>query len=498
MSRAPLTTHFRILAAWLIAACLAMPAAAGEAIVVVPGFLGSRLVDAQGRAVWGSASQTLRRFPALELESAEGQSQLRPDGILHELHILGPFSATQYQGLVEFLNDVAAPRGIPVAEFAYDWRRSGFFNAKRLAEFLETPDLAGRDITLVAHSMGGLVSLAYLHEEGGSARVKRFITLGTPFEGAVNALDLLVSGWGSAQTFLLGGKAAVERVVTSFPAIFELLPSYENCCLFGRMFAADNEPFGALDLGVYERFGWITARRSSPEGRARIEAALASARRLRELARKPLPPGIERLKVAGDLIDTRAKFYVDPATGATQDRFFGGDGTVWSTSAANGDLQHTIAAVVVHAHIFEDPTVKIQLQRTIQGLPILDRFAAHLVSGSAETRNGELVPVIRVVSQAVPDVMAAGTAGELWVTILGEGEEPLADIDVKARLLTSPPQPIAVREHDGRYTAAFTAPANPGAYEIEIEVPELATVREPLLVAEPVPTPSAAPCGGDS
>ena len=43
-----------------------------------------------------------------------------------------------------------------------------------------------KQITLIAHSMGGLIARAYLRSHGGS-RVKKLITLGTPHHGTIHA-----------------------------------------------------------------------------------------------------------------------------------------------------------------------------------------------------------------------------------------------------------------------------------------------------------------------
>jgi len=45
----------------------------------------------------------------------------------------------------------------------------------------------GGEIDLVCHSLGGLVARTYLQELGGTRRVQRCITLGTPHQGTYNA-----------------------------------------------------------------------------------------------------------------------------------------------------------------------------------------------------------------------------------------------------------------------------------------------------------------------
>jgi triacylglycerol lipase len=71
---------------------------------------------------------------------------------------------------------------------AFDYRSSlGIEHAARaLRDFLRHSVRGGR-VDLVCHSLGGLVARVYLEQLGGSRRVDRCITLGTPHKGTYNA-----------------------------------------------------------------------------------------------------------------------------------------------------------------------------------------------------------------------------------------------------------------------------------------------------------------------
>lgn len=95
--------------------------------------------------------------------------------------------------------------------------------AGRLAERVEAVcGATGADkVVLLAHSMGGLVSRAYVARLGGARRVAKLVTLGTPHQGSEMvrlgigrcAADMLPGGpWLAAQAAAEGGSIAVPAV----------------------------------------------------------------------------------------------------------------------------------------------------------------------------------------------------------------------------------------------------------------------------------------------
>ncbi len=72
----------------------------------------------------------------------------------------------------------------PLYGFNYPWFDSVDRNVPRLAKFVEqTCAETGSDkVTLISHSLGGLVSLEFAHSPGGH-RVAQCITIGTPHAG---------------------------------------------------------------------------------------------------------------------------------------------------------------------------------------------------------------------------------------------------------------------------------------------------------------------------
>jgi len=179
-----------------------IPEAERYPVIVIPGVLGTRLVDQEtDQVVWGRYDRihffkTRASNPsALVLPMAPGQrlDELRddvgPDGTLAYLQVkvLGiPVELQAYQGILATLavggyRDPRAPMnsGSPYGDdhfscfqFDYDWRRDVSENAERLDQFIhvkrqelqaeyrnrygqERPDLK---FDIVAHSLGGLLT----------------------------------------------------------------------------------------------------------------------------------------------------------------------------------------------------------------------------------------------------------------------------------------------------------------------------------------------------
>lgn len=73
----------------------------------------------------------------------------------------------------------------PLYGVNYPWFDSVDRNVPRLARFVERvcAETGAERVTLVAHSLGGLVSLDYAHSAAGQFRVANCITIGTPHAG---------------------------------------------------------------------------------------------------------------------------------------------------------------------------------------------------------------------------------------------------------------------------------------------------------------------------
>lgn len=140
----------------------------------------------------------------------------------------------------------------PVYPFVYDWRQDNFVTIRHLAAFVDeviartnlmphVPGPAGEPpcdaVDLIGHSMGGLVIAGCIARgllgRGKASKVRRVVTLGTPFRGATTAITKLATGVGT-----LTGRGAKERERTTArltPTVYQLLPSFRGALRDGPL-----------------------------------------------------------------------------------------------------------------------------------------------------------------------------------------------------------------------------------------------------------------------
>jgi pimeloyl-ACP methyl ester carboxylesterase len=222
-----------------------------DVVVLIPGILGSVLVDKDGREIWGasgsSISRNLRTFGgalnALGLPAGVGHDDPK-DGvtaprILPSLYMVPTFwKADGYGKLARRLKErftltPATNNAVGnLVEFPYDWRLSNQFNAQRLADRINPILEQWRNATsnpnakliFICHSMGGLIARYFLEVLNGRELTSKLITIGTPYQGSINALEALVNGL----SLKLGPVGiSVDKLLRRFPSVYQLLPTYD-------------------------------------------------------------------------------------------------------------------------------------------------------------------------------------------------------------------------------------------------------------------------------
>ena len=290
------------------------PPTGDEVTLLVPGYRGSFLVTegSEPERAWLTVGQALSRgertlalpFPGQRPGPAYGP--LRPDGPLTQLSALF-VSVDAYRSFMEFGRD-RLPGFVP---FSYDWRRDVRESAGALCARIEQLVAEGggrRKVNIVAHSMGGLVTMHCLlhggarageHPWAGAEHVKRVVIIGTPFTGGPGIFDDLLVG---TETMRNRALLAPEALFT-FASAFQLLPTR------GDFFVdAEDKPVAldAFDPAVWRAQGWGVfadpTLREDEAYRAQLVRMLEARRELHEaLAPRPeLPPAsFETLVVVG-------------------------------------------------------------------------------------------------------------------------------------------------------------------------------------------------------
>jgi len=221
-----------------------------DVLVVIPGIMGSTLLDRDGNELWGVKPGTLlksiwhlgRNFKSLRLPAGIGDNPapdgVRPGAAIPIPHVVGKLLGNDgYGPLVEWLNknfELRQPgNGAPgnLIVFPYDWRLSNRVTAKRIETELVplldqwrkasgNPDAKFR---FICHSMGGLVARWFTEVLGGRALTRQLITLGTPHRGAAEALVKLSNGLNPGFGPF---RAHLTEILRSLPSAYQLLPTY--------------------------------------------------------------------------------------------------------------------------------------------------------------------------------------------------------------------------------------------------------------------------------
>ena len=223
----------------------------GDVVVVIPGIMGStlRLGDDM---IWspspGDALRALHVFRRHVRDVAvpsgtgdEPDPRVQPVAVMPDLHMLGGLWTVHlgYSVLCTWLQRqfdlIPVTDGGPpgnLLTFPYDWRLSNRYNGEKLFTKAEpvldrwrnhpgTP--ADAKLILICHSMGGLVARWFLQECGGAAMTRKLITMGTPYRGALGALEQLGNGVRKGPwPFRLD----LTYFARSLPSSYQLLPEY--------------------------------------------------------------------------------------------------------------------------------------------------------------------------------------------------------------------------------------------------------------------------------
>jgi pimeloyl-ACP methyl ester carboxylesterase len=244
-------------------------------IIIIPGLMGTTLVNAKGEEVWPKSASNLAFSRFDDLATGLEKDGIVPGRLFDSLAGID-FYGTLLDTLEQAGRYEKSTAGVPVPAllkdkrryyvFLYDWRKSNFEAVQGLHALIEQIRQDYRNpalkVDIIAHSNGGLISRYYLHYgpqtaanranptpwTEGESRIRRIAMLGTPNLGSVVSVSRLYQG------FRIGVRPIPPQVLTYFATPFEALPSPKSA-----VFIDSNGTPVELDIydpALWRRNGW--------------------------------------------------------------------------------------------------------------------------------------------------------------------------------------------------------------------------------------------------
>ena len=187
-----------------------------DVVIIIPGIMGSTLAT-DGEDRWVSISNMNKGAIANDLNISA--TNVEPSGIIKNYYSkMAAHFAEDYD----------------VFTMEFDWRKSVKPAAQELNDLLEKLMEANVNISIVAHSMGGLVARQCMmsHKNTWKAfcdhKANKFIMLGTPWLGSYLIMEVLTGHSKRVKQLAMidfrNNKADLLKVLWKFPGILELLP----------------------------------------------------------------------------------------------------------------------------------------------------------------------------------------------------------------------------------------------------------------------------------
>jgi pimeloyl-ACP methyl ester carboxylesterase len=188
----------------------------GGKVLVLPGMMGSRLSVLNGdqlEAAWLHPAQI----------AAGGIARLKWPA---PVKATGALAASYGQLLMRL-----RMAGFDAEFLPYDWRQSPTITGDELIAQLRAQDLSG--VTLVCHSMGGLVARQMAAADPDGEVIARVITIGTPNRGCYAPLQMFDLSHPTLGTLaridtVHDRRTLVRDYLSDFPGLLAMLPSGAN------------------------------------------------------------------------------------------------------------------------------------------------------------------------------------------------------------------------------------------------------------------------------
>lgn len=448
-------------------------------IVFVPGFLGTRVVCG-AEELWPGILPLEGEF-----EAEFAKMALQSDGFTNAGDACATAEAVPgreglvtlvageldiYNGAATFLDTIAPDRW---DTYTYDWRRAVSVSVAGLDAAIDAllDDTGATRVVLMAHSMGGLVSRAYIDDPAHADKVSRFLTLGTPYWGAPKTHFALLGGDtdqpGSAfaDLDLLTSTAGLQRFARTASGAFWLYPSAN----FGSWLS-----LSGVEQDVAGMDAWIAALGGTPAlhdaaraGHAAIDGFVTNGIDYRVMVGVGLPT-VQHIGVREGLVGEK---FVRVGQWADL-TFASGDSTVPARSATQGatdtgtPLGESVpihyACGVGHVALPGDPGVDARIRKfLVRGEPIegpenncpysgvqIRSFLIDILQAEARVRFSRASTTARGASDALP-VIDAARRGLVGLHTVGDRTTVVLDARTGATLdLGGDHQTLQVRTID--------------------------------------------------
>ncbi len=332
-----------------------------DTVIFVPGICGSVLKEGD-RTIWPGTplSTVFHSYPDECVDILATSNTVLATDVLRSvpMKVLGltihHFDA--YGTALKALSQMgfSEPGGTLIA-FAYDWRRDVRAAAQTLRDRLSRPDLVGRRIGIVAHSMGGLVARHCLEKLGApdGVRIELLALLATPHLGAPVAMQNVLGL--RPEIFLSAAQCGAALQNPAFPSAYQLLPRPGVPVLLAQNAQTGFSVLDAFDPSVAARLGLVSGS---------LTAAQALATELPFIGpgfRSPCP----YVAIVGNAQNTVvANYHIGEGPSAKEEEK-SGDGTVplWSAAPPGIPVRYVVAA---HMEVCADSDTLAMLRAVLR------------------------------------------------------------------------------------------------------------------------------------
>lgn len=332
--------------------------------------------------------------------------------------------------------------------FSYDWRMSNADSAAALEEYINKNNFSS--VTLVAHSMGGIVASEYLRRStDNQEKVDKLITLGTPYLGAPKALYVLETGnfLNAASNFFCMA-TPLKLAVPNFYGVYQLLPDDSYFSLNDTTYVEHSDTNGwklakKTKYNYSQTYDLIAGRDWAKKSDGTVKVMLSSADEFYDGLFLPngkhITSTVDTYVVIGygknTIMELREEFNKDGKFKKCKDitTLNGGDGTVPVISANIGGLAPTDQTYYVkdeHSDLPKNNDVIQLVKNIIDGNP--DTFASS-ISKTLPKKDG-LIKKIKLKIECPVTLSLLDENGETWAyvseNILYNDNHDLADLYV--------------------------------------------------------------------